>query len=811
MLRNKRVRSALTLIIPAGALAAGLFAGPLRSAEWDWRSAFLSEIKELTALEPVRALPRTEAVIATLEAQRHLQAKRPYAAWEALRPHLALPGATGQSVSLLAARAAAEWGGWSHVREILGSQEGLTGEGLFLLARAEEELGNPANAAANYERYLEARSPDEAGVAYARLAGLRSRLGNHEAAADAFARAAAELPLIADWLQIAQVEQLVENGAPEATTVVTSMSGGSAAARRRRAQLEARSWIAAAETDRAISRLDWEGRVLSAEGARHEAAQLHLDRARLLLGSTEPNGGKELLVMLAADPLLTPALRSEAATALAGLSDGAAVEDFAIASAFEAGGRPGLAARHLRSALASPTLDSPDQRYRLARLLYEERDFGPARGAFQRAAELLTDREQKAQAELFAARSLFRTGGSSRAQQSAKANAIAEFRSITERFEGTAAAGTAFYLLGDEAATTQSALNLYRQAAAISSAPEAREALYRVGDRSLKLNDSAGALRAWESYVARYPRGDQTARVAYEVGKLHRSAGRSGAAQSMFRAAIAADPASYYALRAAESIGEKTLTGVIDDPAPWIGLASEPAEAADVLARLDLLVEVGLKDARDAEYQAALRAFEKKPVAKLVLAEGLNERDQTVEAIRLGRELLALRNNEWDPRLLRVVYPLPYRDIIEAEASKAGLDPMLFAGLIRQESTFRAAVKSPVGATGLGQIMPATGRWLAPTVGIRDYDNLLLEVPEVNLRMGSRYLADLLRRYNGAADLALAGYNAGPSRADRWRRELNHGRDTDAFRSAVPFDETRNYITIVLRNAAIYDQLYGRD
>ncbi|MBA2669943.1 MAG: hypothetical protein H0U67_06195, partial [Gemmatimonadetes bacterium] len=55
----------------------------------------------------------------------------------------------------------------------------------------------------------------------------------------------------------------------------------------------------------------------------------------------------------------------------------------------------------------------------------------------------------------------------------------------------------------------------------------------------------------------------------------------------------------------------------------------------------------------------------------------------------------------------------------------------------------------------------------------------------------------------------LAGYNAGPSRADRWCRELNHAGDTDAFRDAIPFDETRTYVRVVLRNHAIYERLYG--
>jgi soluble lytic murein transglycosylase len=277
----------------------------------------------------------------------------------------------------------------------------------------------------------------------------------------------------------------------------------------------------------------------------------------------------------------------------------------------------------------------------------------------------------------------------------------------------------------------------------------------------------------------------------------------------MYTAAMAAEPTSYFAVRAGERIGANPIAAVLAEPRPWVGLASEPVEAAAVLARLDRLRALGLQDAWTSEYQAALRSFESRPLATIVLAEGLRDRNEPVEAIRIGRRLLQERGGEWDDRLLRVVFPLPYRDLIVAESRRVGLDPLLYAALIRQESSFRTDARSWVGATGLGQIMPATGRWLAPTVGIRDYEQYLLEVPEVNLRMGTKYMADLMGRYNNATDLALAGYNAGPGRADRWRRELNYGRDTDAFRQAIPFDETRNYVMVVLRNAAIYEQLYG--
>ncbi len=807
---RERFRTTLLLGFPAALLAAGLFVGSLRSAEWGWRTPLLSEVQELASLEPVRALPRTEAVLATLEAERLLAQQRPYAAWQLLRNIPEVDGPASQAASLVAARAAVEWGGWEEARAALAGRDWLAsaaaGEGLLLLARAEEELGNLAAAMSAYRGYLQVGNAREQGIGHARLARLLDRHGRHDEAAIEYARAAAAAPDVADWLRVLHVEQLVAAGDPAATGVATSSSGGSAPARFRRVQLEAQGWITAAETGRAINRLDWEARILRAEGAMLEAAQLELDRARLLLGSTTPEEGRAVLRQLAESSVYPAAPRREAADRLGELSDRSAAEELARADAYEAAGRFGLAARALRSALDGGTVTGAEPRLRLARLLYEARDYPAARSAYQRAAELLEDPELRAEAELHAARSLFRSGGAA-----GRRSALEEFRRVADVYAGTGAAGTALFLLGDEAATNQAGLALYRRAAAVTHSPDAREALYRAGDRSLRLDDTAGAIRAWEEYVSRFPRGDQTARVAYEVGKLHLVAGRRTQAEDMFRAAIHAEPTSYWATRAGERIGVHPLDHVLAEPRPWVGLASEPAEAAAVLRRLDRLAELGLHDARDAEYQAALRLFENRPLAKLVLAEGIRDRNEPIDGIRLGRQLLAQRDGEWDERLLRVVFPFPYRELITAEANRAGVDPMLYAGLVRQESSFRADAQSWVGATGLGQIMPATGRWLAPQVGIRDYRQDLLVVPEVNLRMGTKYMADLLRRYNGAADLALAGYNAGPGRADRWRSQFNYGRDTDAFRAAIPFDETRNYVMIVLRNATIYERLYGAE
>ncbi|HEX2080347.1 MAG TPA: lytic transglycosylase domain-containing protein, partial [Longimicrobium sp.] len=368
---------------------------------------------------------------------------------------------------------------------------------------------------------------------------------------------------------------------------------------------------------------------------------------------------------------------------------------------------------------------------------------------------------------------------------------------------------TALFLLGDAAENRETAIAYYRRAADVAASPDAREALYRVGDRRLKNGDTAGAAAAWEAYAGRYPTGEQTAEAAYRAGVLHERAGRDERARTMYAAAIAADPVSYYAIRAADRLGADPLARALASDRGWPAAPGDAREAVAALARLQVLHRAGLADEWKAELDWQLRRLDRRQGALIALAEGLRDAGHPVEGIRLGRELLERRGGEWDERLLRVVFPFPFRDLLQDEADRANVDPYLLAGVVRQESSFNPRARSWVGATGLSQIMPATGQWLAPATGVSSFDPSLLTVPEINLRMGARYLRDQLRRYGGKRDLALAAYNAGPSRADRWRRELGYGGDPDAFRERIPFAETRTYVKVVLRNSVVYRRLYG--
>ncbi len=214
-----------------------------------------------------------------------------------------------------------------------------------------------------------------------------------------------------------------------------------------------------------------------------------------------------------------------------------------------------------------------------------------------------------------------------------------------------------------------------------------------------------------------------------------------------------------------------------------------------------------LAEGADAHVEALKAVAWESPDVLLKLALELNDRGRTMDGINLGWELRR-RGQEWDLRLLRAVYPFPFRELVTSFAEERQLDPYLLAGIIRQESAFVPEIVSHAGAIGLMQVIPATGRQLARAIGPRSFDAEALKTPEVNVHLGTRFLSDLLRRYDHDLPLVLSAYNAGPGRADRWKG-FPEVRDPQRFTERIPFAETRGYVKNVTRNRAVYGWLYG--
>jgi soluble lytic murein transglycosylase len=149
------------------------------------------------------------------------------------------------------------------------------------------------------------------------------------------------------------------------------------------------------------------------------------------------------------------------------------------------------------------------------------------------------------------------------------------------------------------------------------------------------------------------------------------------------------------------------------------------------------------------------------------------------------------------PWFERIRYPLRYSEYVRVHAHENGIDPALLAAVIYQESKFDAGAESKSGAIGLMQLTPATAHGIAIRTGGSRFQTTDLLDPEINIRYGSWYLANLFRKY-GDERLVLAAYNAGQGNVDRWRAEGK----------SIAFAETRAYVDRVEHLKHVYREAW---
>ncbi len=330
-----------------------------------------------------------------------------------------------------------------------------------------------------------------------------------------------------------------------------------------------------------------------------------------------------------------------------------------------------------------------------------------------------------------------------------------------------------------------------------SLAPDqAVDALFLAGWIALqRLHDPVQARARFQALAACSHSAITQARAAYWLGRA--AADAAGAKAAYGRAA--AWPMTFYGQLGARAagLGEPALQAaiaalrdpVVDGAARAAFGRGEPARAATLLA--------GWQDPRRG---ADFLAQAIQPPASLqtrALAAGLALRlgmpDVAVQAARLaGRDGGVLPQDGWP-----VPYHPPATDTVPVALSLA---------IMRQESSFDPAIVSPAGAHGLMQLMPATASQVARADHVAAGP---LRDPDVNMRLGTAYLAGLVARFPGCLACAVAAYNAGPNRVSAWVASNGDpaGGGTDAvvdWIEMIPFGETRNYVERVLENVTDY-------
>lgn len=362
------------------------------------------------------------------------------------------------------------------------------------------------------------------------------------------------------------------------------------------------------------------------------------------------------------------------------------------------------------------------------------------------------------------------------------------------------------------------AVGYYKQVAEnFPASPDSTAAQWRVAWAAvLKRQPDAPELLA--DHLRRFPGSQFTADAVYWLGRLAEESGNAALARGYYRKLQERFPQNYFQAIAAGRLqtlgpGDYTDPDVLASipsvtPVPPMG-GTIPPFAAERQARADALRSIGLDASAELELRAAYAATGE-PRLLLEAAQAAVNAGHFGAAFATVRQIypqLESRPFAEVPRdVWLAAYPMPYEDSIRRWSSKAGVDPMLTAGLIRQESAFEPEARSPANAEGLMQILPKTGRRLAGQARMR-YSRGELFDPDYNVHLGTIYVAGLRKDF-GSVESALAAYNAGEERLNSWTSGQAY-REPAEFVDSIPFTETREYVEIVTRNAAIYRKLYG--
>ena len=165
------------------------------------------------------------------------------------------------------------------------------------------------------------------------------------------------------------------------------------------------------------------------------------------------------------------------------------------------------------------------------------------------------------------------------------------------------------------------------------------------------------------------------------------------------------------------------------------------------------------------------------------------------------------KNLRKEDQYWRALFPLPFYQSITNWAKHYKLNPLLIMSVMRQESRFENSSESPVGATGIMQVMPITGEWISNQMNIKHYH---LNDLNDNIFLGVWYLDYTHKKYNNNSLLAVASYNAGPNNVSNWVKQYKT-QDPDLFVEEIPFKETKNYVKSVFSNYWNYLRIYDQE
>ncbi|MGD1716383.1 transglycosylase SLT domain-containing protein [Dapis sp. BLCC M172] len=339
---------------------------------------------------------------------------------------------------------------------------------------------------------------------------------------------------------------------------------------------------------------------------------------------------------------------------------------------------------------------------------------------------------------------------------------------------------------------------------------------WELAEQAAKGGDLQAAWKWAQQLTVNNPDSELAAQAGFWVGKWAQQLGQTEDGKKAFEYMILRYPHSYYAWRSAVMLGWPVGDfTTVRDLSPEVVHTKERDPLPFGSETLRELYQIGQD--RDAwkqwqvEFEERMNPTVAQQYTDGVLRIGVGD---NLDGIWMLTSLSQRKNPEeiaeykafkekrtyW-----QTLYPFPYLETIVKWSDKRELNTVLVTALIRQESRFMPKIKSVVGATGLMQIMPETGKEAAQKINLVSYD---LENVNDNVNLGTYYFDFTHKEYQNNSMLAVASYNAGPNAVSSWLKRFGFN-DADAFVEKIPYPETRGYVESVFENYWNYLQIYN--
>jgi soluble lytic murein transglycosylase len=339
---------------------------------------------------------------------------------------------------------------------------------------------------------------------------------------------------------------------------------------------------------------------------------------------------------------------------------------------------------------------------------------------------------------------------------------------------------------------------------------------------TLRFGRNEEAKKEFDEQIGMYPGGNETSAALYWRARLAEEDNQLAMARAYYQKLSDRFRNYYYAELGRERL--QKLPEIPDPPGQFplldhipplehgekVTLSDPPADDLH-LQKAQLLGNGGLIDFAVRELQAASAAdggnWGPAETAQLYVDTG--HYDRAIETMKRSVPSYFAVDIPTLPRVYwEALFPRPYWTELKRFSLSNGLDPYLTASLIRQESEFNPLAVSRANALGLMQLLPKTGKNVAHQESLKHFNASQLFTPAVNLQLGTRYFRGMVDKFGGSFEHALAAYNAGSDRVEEWMGQGPY-RDSPEFVESIPFTETREYVQAIMRNAAVYKQLYG--